>query len=40
MIHHRATEALRKLLHEELTENVIGAAIEVHRAPRSFRICL
>jgi GxxExxY protein len=32
MIHHGATEALSKLLHEELTENVIGAAIEVHRA--------
>jgi GxxExxY protein len=32
MIHHGATEAPSKLLHEELTENVIGAAIEVHRA--------
>jgi GxxExxY protein len=32
MIHHGVTEAPSKLLHEELTENVIGAAIEVHRA--------
>ncbi|HEY4843820.1 MAG TPA: GxxExxY protein [Terriglobales bacterium] len=32
MIPHGATEALSKLLHEELTENVVGAAIEVHRA--------
>jgi GxxExxY protein len=32
MIHHGVTEARSKLLHEELTENVIGAAIEVHRA--------
>jgi GxxExxY protein len=32
MIHHLGTEARSKLLHEELTENVIGAAIEVHRA--------
>ena len=31
MIHHGATEARSKLLHEELTEKVIGAAIEVHR---------
>jgi GxxExxY protein len=32
MIHHGDTEARRGLLHEELTERVIGAAIEVHRA--------
>jgi len=32
MIHHGGTETRSKLLHEELTENVIGAAIEVHRA--------
>jgi hypothetical protein len=32
MIPRGAAEALSKLLHEELTENVIGAAIEVHRA--------
>ncbi len=32
MIHHGDTEARRKLLHEDLTEQVIGAAIEVHRA--------
>ncbi len=31
MIHHGATETRSKLLHEELTEKVIGAAIEVHR---------
>jgi hypothetical protein len=31
MIHHGDTEALSKLLHEELMECVIGAAIEVHR---------
>jgi len=31
MIHHGDTEARSKLLHEELTEQVIGAAIEVHR---------
>ena len=31
MIHHGDTEARRKLLHEELTEKIIGAAIEVHR---------
>jgi GxxExxY protein len=31
MIHHADTEARSKLLHEELTERVIGAAIEVHR---------
>lgn len=32
MIHHGDTEARSKLLHEALTEQVIGAAIEVHRA--------
>jgi GxxExxY protein len=32
MIHHGDTEARSKLLHEELTEEIIGAAIEVHRA--------
>ena len=32
MIHHGDTEARSKLLNEELTEKVIGAAIEVHRA--------
>jgi GxxExxY protein len=32
VIHHGDTEARSKLLHEELTERVIGAAIEVHRA--------
>ncbi len=32
MIHHGDTEARRGLLHQELTERVIGAAIEVHRA--------
>ena len=32
MIHHGDTEARSKLLHEELTERVIGAAIEVHRS--------
>src|SRR5271168_4994601 len=31
MIHHGDTEARSKLLHEKLTEQVIGAAIEVHR---------
>jgi len=31
-IHHGGTETRSKLLHEELTECVIGAAIEVHRA--------
>jgi GxxExxY protein len=31
MIHHGDTEARSKLLHEGLTERVIGAAIEVHR---------
>ena len=32
MIHHGDTEARSKLVHEELTEKVIGAAIEAHRA--------
>jgi hypothetical protein len=32
MNYHGGTEAQSKLLHEELTERVIGAAIEVHRA--------
>ena len=32
MIHHGATEPRSKLLHEDLTEKIIGAAIEVHRA--------
>lgn len=32
MIYHGDTETRSKLLHEELTERVIGAAIEVHRA--------
>ena len=32
MIHHGDTEARSKLLHEDLTEQIIGAAIEVHRA--------
>jgi GxxExxY protein len=32
MIHHGDTEARRGLLHEELTERLLGAAIEVHRA--------
>ena len=32
MIHHGDTEARSKLLQEELTEKIIGAAIEVHRA--------
>ena len=31
MIHHGDTEARSKLLHEELSEKIIGAAIEVHR---------
>jgi GxxExxY protein len=31
MIHHGDTETRSKLLHEHLTEQVIGAAIEVHR---------
>ena len=32
MIHHPDTETRSTLLHEELTEKIIGAAIEVHRA--------
>jgi GxxExxY protein len=32
MIHHGDTEPRSKLIHEALTEQVIGAAIEVHRA--------
>ncbi len=32
MIHHGDTETRSKLLHEDLTEKIIGAAIEVHRA--------
>jgi GxxExxY protein len=32
MIHHGDTEARSKLLYEDLTEKIIGAAIEVHRA--------
>jgi GxxExxY protein len=32
MIHHGGTETRSKLLHEDLTEKIIGAAIEVHRA--------
>lgn len=32
MIYHGDTESRSKLLHEELTERVIGAAVEVHRA--------
>jgi len=32
MIYHGDTETRSKLLHEELTERVIDAAIEVHRA--------
>ena len=31
VIHHRDTETRRQLLHEALTEKIIGAAIEVHR---------
>jgi GxxExxY protein len=31
MNYHGDTETRSKLLHEELTESVIGAAIEVHR---------
>ena len=31
MIHHGDTETRSKLLHEGLTETIIGAAIEVHR---------
>ena len=42
MIHHGDTEARTKLLHESLTEQVIGAAIEVHRAlgPGPSGVCL
>ena len=29
--HHGGTETRSKLLHEELTEKIIGAALEVHR---------
>jgi GxxExxY protein len=29
--HHGGTETRRVLIHEELTESIIGAAIEVHR---------
>ena len=32
MIHHGGTETRSKLLYENLTEQIIGAAIEVHRA--------
>jgi hypothetical protein len=32
MIHHGDTEARSKLLHEELTEKIIGAAVEAQRA--------
>ena len=32
MIYHGDTEARSKLLHEKVTEDIIGAAIEVHRA--------
>ena len=32
MIHHGDTEARSKLLHEALTEQIIGAAVDVHRA--------
>jgi GxxExxY protein len=32
MIHHGGTETRSKLLYESLTEQIIGAAIEVHRA--------
>jgi len=32
VIHHGDTETRSKLLHEELTEQIIGAAVEVHRA--------
>ena len=32
VIHHGDTEARSKLLYEDLTQRVIGAAIEVHRA--------
>jgi len=32
MLYHGNTEIRSKLLHEDLTESVIGAAVEVHRA--------
>jgi len=32
MIYHGDTETRSRLLHEDLTEGVIGAAVEVHRA--------
>ncbi len=32
IVHHADTETRSKLLHEQLTEDIIGAAIEVHRA--------
>jgi GxxExxY protein len=32
VIHHGDTETRSKLLYEDLTEKIIGAAIEVHRA--------
>ena len=32
MIYHGDTETRSKLLHEDLTEQIIGAAVEVHRA--------
>jgi GxxExxY protein len=32
MIHHGDAETRRKLIHESLTEQVIGSAIEVHKA--------
>jgi GxxExxY protein len=32
MIYHGDTESRSKLLHEDLTASVIGAAVEVHRA--------
>ena len=31
LIHHGGTETRRKLIHEGLTDQIIGAAIEVHR---------
>jgi GxxExxY protein len=31
MIHHGGTETRRKLILEDLTQEIIGAAIEVHR---------
>jgi GxxExxY protein len=32
VIHHGDTEPRRKLIHEDLTEQIIGAVVEVHRA--------